>query len=280
MLQLRSVKVVTYLTGPLSNSKDASKTRRSPPKPQSDSSRRKPTCKTPWSPLWWQGCSRWWDRSHGRSPWPLPCPYRLPPCAQETQASSPSCVSPCKPGESTAGRRSAAVERADTVQAHHLSAVKWTVNSMGSLMMGCGEAWLQWNHMPGRISANCAVFQPKTALFCHSRKVKAVNSTPPVCILMHPSYDTHCRLTLLIHGCTRSLYLFQIGFKSQPQRMNELRGAWIIGLYFFTPSSKLEKHLDSTRFFPPQLKWNIVLCSEERSRLHFCLTLPQIIDKQ
>lgn len=32
MLQLRSVKVVTYLTGLLSNSKDASETRRSHPK--------------------------------------------------------------------------------------------------------------------------------------------------------------------------------------------------------------------------------------------------------
>lgn len=117
------------------------RTFRGPPLPnqkRTDSSHREPTCKTPWSPLWWQGCSRWWGRSRGRSSSPPPCPYRPPPCVQETQASSPSCVSPCRPGESTAGIRSAAVERADRVQAHHLSAVHWTDNSMGSLMVGCG----------------------------------------------------------------------------------------------------------------------------------------------
>lgn len=99
------------------------------------------TCRTRWSPPWWPGCCHWWDRSHTPSPWPPPCPLRLPPCVQETGASSPSRVSPSELGESAVERRRAAEERAgaDTVQTNPLSAVHWTGNSMESLMGGCSS---------------------------------------------------------------------------------------------------------------------------------------------
>lgn len=62
--------------------------------------------------------------------------------------------------------------------------------------------------------------------------------------------DTHCRLTLLIHGCTRSLDLFQIGVKSPLKRMNELREGGILDYISLHPHQSWRSILTAS-FFPP-----------------------------
>lgn len=96
--------------------------------------------------------------------------------------------------------RSAAGERAaaNTVQTNLLSAVHWTGNSMESLMGGCSSGGIDLTKVGSHARTHqrqLRCFPAKNELFCQSSvwKVKAVNSTPPVCILPHVGL----RLTLV-----------------------------------------------------------------------------------
>lgn len=118
-------------------------------------------------------------------------------------ANTPTRVSASEPARPKEERRSAAHRRAGTVQANLLSAVHWTDNSMESLWpAGCSAEQTDLTNVSSTAGAHQlphlpAPSQAKNELLCQRSawKVKAGNSTPPACILLHP----WLRLTLVTH---------------------------------------------------------------------------------